>query len=177
MTAIRHQYQQLGVRAFYEAHGATYRNPHEAAIAAALTVAHQTWALDLRHVLDLACGSGEATLTLQTLGAEKITGVDPFTAPAYQARTGAPAQPWTFEQIAAGALAGQRYTSIVCSYALHLLEGSRLPQLCWQLSQLAPTLLILTPHQRPHIKADWGWHLAEEIRVNRVRVRLYKVEM
>ena len=174
MSSIRGEYETHGVRAFYEQHGAQYRNPHEQSVARALVTAVRAWAPDLTRVLDLACGSGEVTLTLQALGAGAIEGVDPYTGRAYQERTGQPAEPLSFEDVAAGSLAGRAYSLIVCSYALHLLQPSRLPQLAYTLSQLAPTLLVLTPHKRPHLRPEWGWALAGELVVERVRVRGYQ---
>jgi trans-aconitate methyltransferase len=173
MKPIRKAYEQHGVRGYYQRHGAGYRNPHEASVARALAAAVQSWQPDLRHVLDLACGSGEATLALRQLGASAIDGVDPYTGPAYLARTGQPAEPLTFEAIAAGAMAGRRFSLIVCSYALHLLEPSRLPQLAYTLSQLAPALLVLTPHKRPALRRTWGWEQVGEMVVERVRVRYF----
>jgi SAM-dependent methyltransferase len=172
--SIRSAYQTHGVRAFYQQFGAEYRNPHEDAIRAALREAARVWALDLGNVLDLACGSGEVTLALRELGAVALAGIDPFTAEAYRARTGEPAETFTFEQIAAGALEGRAYSLIVCSFALHLLEPSRLPGVCYALARLAPTLLVLTPHKRPHLRPEWAWQLMGEFVEQRVRARVYR---
>jgi 2-polyprenyl-3-methyl-5-hydroxy-6-metoxy-1,4-benzoquinol methylase len=171
--AIRHQYEQHGVEGYYAQFGAAYRNPHEPRIREALRMAIERWPLDLSHVLDLACGSGEATLALGEAGAGEITGMDPFTDDAYRARTGRTAEALSFEQIATGALAGRRYSLIVCSFALHLLEESWLPALLAQLAQLSGHLLLLTPNKRPELKAGWGWRLEDEFVHERVRVRLY----
>jgi SAM-dependent methyltransferase len=172
--AIRHQYEQLGAQAFYEQHGADYRNPHEAAIGAVLRAVIPEWRLDLTRVLDLACGSGEATLVLRDLGAGQIEGTDPYTGAAYLARTGQAAEGFSFEQIAEGAMAGRSYSLIACSFAMHLLPVSRLPALLFQLAELTPHLLILTPHKRPEIKQAWGWKLAREKVLEQVRARLYR---
>jgi 2-polyprenyl-3-methyl-5-hydroxy-6-metoxy-1,4-benzoquinol methylase len=172
--SIRRQYEQHGVRGFYAQHGAEYRNPHEAAVVRALQAAVLAWQPDLSEVLDLACGSGEVTLALRALGAGRVAGIDPFTGAAYLARTGQPAEPLSFEAIAAGALDGRRYSLIVCSYALHLLDPSRLPTVVYQLSRLSPRLLVLTPHKRPHLRPKWGWALAGERVVERVRARFYR---
>jgi SAM-dependent methyltransferase len=174
MSGIRQAYETHGVRRYYEQHGAQYRNPHEQSVARALAAAVKAWQPDLSRVLDLACGSGEATLALQALGAGTIDGVDPYTGAAYQARTGQVAEPFSFEAVAAGALDGRAYRLIVCSYALHLLQPSRLPQLAYTLSQLAPALLVLTPHKRPSLRAEWGWSQIGEMVVERVRVRYYR---
>ena len=161
------------MKQFYALHGEQYGNPHEQQIGDVLTVCQNNWQLDLREVLDLACGSGEATLCLRSLGAERIEGADPFTGEAYERRTGQTALPFSFEQIAAGALVERRYSLIVCSYALHLLERSRLPSLLAQLAQHSPALLILSPHKRPEIRAEWGWKLTTELYHRRVRARLF----
>jgi SAM-dependent methyltransferase len=159
---IRHQYERLGVQKYYEDHGSSYQNPHEHLIRRAIADLVPRWGLDLSNVLDLACGSGEATLALAEAGARTIQGIDPFTEAAYRRRTGRPIRSGTFEDIAAGSLKGETYTLIVCSYALHLAEESRLPFLCYQLKELTADLLILTPHKRPELSADWGWQLKDE---------------
>ena len=171
--AIRLQYEKHGARGYYERFGADYRNPHEEVIGEVLRAVVPVWSLDLTHVLDLACGSGEATLVMRSLGAQRVDGLDPFTHAAYLARTGQAAETYDFAALAGGVLAGRRYSLIVCSFALHLVEASRLPALAFQLAGLAPHLLVLTPHKRPQLKAEWGWQLQREIIIERVRARLY----
>src|SRR5262245_49030711 len=115
--AIRTAYQQYGVEGFYQRFGDTYRNPHEPAVCAAIQLAVERWDLALGHVLGLACGAGEATLALRASGCTAIDGIDPYTYRVYAERTGRMAERYTFEQIAAGALAGRSYSTIVCSFA------------------------------------------------------------
>jgi len=103
----------------------------------------------------------------------RISAIDPYTHVAYTKRTGAPCEALTFEQIAAGALRGRVYSLIACSFAMHLVESSRLASLCYALSQLSQSLLILTPHKRPTLRPEWGWTLKHEILHERVRARLY----
>lgn len=170
--SIRSQYEKHGALEFYRAFGSVYRNPHEPAIADAIGLATRRWPLDLANVLDLACGSGEVTLALRVSGGARVVGVDPYTGAAYYERTGQVAQPLTFEEIAAGALDEQQYTTIVCSYALHLVEESRLPLLMWQLAGLSPSLLVLSPHKRPEIHTHWKLH--GEFIHERVHTRLYR---
>lgn len=176
--SIRGEYEEHGVHGYYEQFGATYRNPHEKIIGEVLRAAVAKWKPDLRRVLDLACGSGEVTLALQKLGCTAIDGIDPYTGEAYQKRTGKTADPYTFEQIAAGMLAdrqNEKYSLIVCSFAMHLVEESRLPMLVYQLMVIAESLLILTPHKRPMLKPEWGWGEPEEIILDRVRARFYRL--
>jgi 2-polyprenyl-3-methyl-5-hydroxy-6-metoxy-1,4-benzoquinol methylase len=172
--SIRAEYERHGAQQFYERSGGQYRNPHEPAIERVLRAAVTKWSPDSGRVLDLACGSGEVTLVMRSLGAGTVHGIDPFTADAYRERTGAEAERLTFEEIAAGALASRRYSLIVCSFALHLVEPSRLPTLAYQLSRVAGSLLILTPHKRPVLKPEWGWQMVGEIVIERVRARYYR---
>jgi SAM-dependent methyltransferase len=169
---IRPQYEEHGVSGFYEQFGAAYSNPHEPQIKTLLERSIPEWSLDLSGVLDLACGSGEISSVILNHGGT-VTGIDPFTFKAFQKRTGLEAERWTFEDIANGALDGRSYSLIVCSFALHLVEASRLPTVAFQLAQISNSLLILTPHKRPNLKAEWGWNLESEVLENRVRARLY----
>jgi hypothetical protein len=139
-----------------------------------LRVAKETWPLDLSHVLDLAAGSGEATLALAALGAGRVDATDPYTHEAYESRVGSRPEQLGFEDVAAGSLAGRTYSLIVCSFALHLCETSRLPAVAYQLSLVSPDLLVLTPHKRPVIRPEWGWTSAGETVVERVRSRWYR---
>jgi SAM-dependent methyltransferase len=172
--AIRDEYQARGVSAFYRESGGDYRNPHEPQIERLLGIVARDWNLNFTRVLDLAAGSGEVTLALRRLGAGHTDGIDPFTFAAYEERTGQAAGRESFEQIADGALAGRSYSLVVCSFALHLLEPSRLPKVVYQLSCIGDRLLILTPHKRPLIRPDWGWEREHEMVVQRVRARLYR---
>ena len=173
--AIRGEYEEHGVEGYYASKGSSYRNPHEPVVRQILQEAAHRWRLDLDNVLDLACGSGEATLALREAGARRIDGIDPYTGAAYRGRTGQPAEALSFEEIAAGALEGRRYSLVVCSFALHLLDDSRLPGLLNRLREISAALLVVTPHKRPEIKPEWGWTLVEEILADRVRARLYRV--
>jgi hypothetical protein len=177
VAAIRPKYEAYGVQGFYEQFGEGYRNPHEEIINKLLQEALATWELDLTKVLDLACGSGEITLALRKIGhidINAIEGIDPYTYAAYEKRTGQVAERFTFEEIAASVLLGRNYSLIVCSFALHLVEESWLPLLCYQLGLISDSLIVITPHKRPQLKAEWGWNEAGEIIVERVRARLYR---
>lgn len=172
--SIRAQYEEHGALEFYSKLGHTYRNPHEPQVRAAIHEAVRTWELDLGSpILDMACGSGEVTLALRELGAS-VEGLDPYTGEAFWSRTGQKAEALSFEQISAGALEGRYYPLIICSFALHLVDPSRLPQLVYQLAQVGKSLLVLTPHKRPELQPQWGFLQTGEIKVDRVRVRWYQ---
>ncbi len=171
---IRQEYEQHSVRGFYESFGAAYRNPHEGAIAKLVALSVDRWQLNCDRVLDLACGSGEVTLALHSLGYHNISGIDPYTYAAYSERTGKEAETYSFEDIADGVLNGRNYSLIICSFALHLVSISWLPLVIYQLSLITSSLVVITPNKTPHLKTEWGWMLLDEIAINRVRARLYQ---
>ena len=278
-NSVRAAYVAESPAGYYKRDGANYRNPHEPQIAGLLRQIVRDWPLEWAHVLDLAAGSGEATLALQLALAQRVTPIrattrpstttppshattpipmpipskppassrttpsmmlmtpttaspipplppipskppsrpatsspppvgidalprpplsqppahstppphavpvspapprftatDPYTYAAYQDRVGRACERDGFEQIAAGLWQGRRFSLIVCSFALHLAEPSRLPGVAMALAQLAPALLILTPHKRPELRDAWGWQLTHETVRQRVRARLY----
>jgi SAM-dependent methyltransferase len=172
--AIRNAYEKYGVKTFYQHFGDSYRNPHEAVIFKVIEAVHTAYQPDFSQVLDLACGSGEVTLALLKLGYIQVDGIEPYTFKAYFERTGKRAEKYRFEEIETGILSERRYTTIICSFALHLAIPSRLPILSYQLSRIAPTLLVITPHKNPQIRSQWGWTLLNELLVERVRARLYQ---
>jgi SAM-dependent methyltransferase len=171
--AIRNEYEEHSVKGFYEKFSDEYRNPHESAIRKVLQLAAAKWSVDFSNVLDLACGSGEVTLALKSLGCAKIDGIDPYTGNAYFNRTGQVAEAYTFEDIAGGIISDRSYSLIVCSFAMHLVNSSRLPLLAYQLRLIAHSMIIVTPHKRPELKPEWGWLFLDEIAVDRVRARFY----
>jgi len=174
--AIRTGYEEHSVEGFYQKFGDDYRNPQEADVRKVLELAIAAINPPIKDnlILDLACGSGEVTLTLTNLGYPNIEGIDPYTYNAYYQRTGKTAETYTFEDIANGVLDGRNYDLIICSFALHLLAESRLPALLYQLSRITSNLIIITPHKRPEFKPTWGWICIDEIIFNRVRARCYQ---
>lgn len=166
--SVRDGYTQLGVDAYYTLHGSDYRNPHEPILHRLLSAALEMGLVG-NCVLDLCCGSGEVTAVLKQC---QVTGVDPYTGEAYFTRTRRRALPFSFKDISAGKLSG-RYDSIICSFALHLCPSSMLPQVLWRLGELSDTLIVLSPHKRPDCDNTAGWILAEEIILERVRMRIY----
>jgi SAM-dependent methyltransferase len=170
---IRCEYEEAGsAEQFYREKGALYRNPQEREVRAMLRA--QLRPEELVHVLDLACGSGEAALEVMALGGTASC-VDPFCGAACTERTGLPCVAASFEDVALGRVGWEpdTFSAIVCSFALHLLDPSYLPALLAALRPLAPALLVLSPHKRPHLRPEWGWRLDSETVQDRVRFRRY----
>jgi SAM-dependent methyltransferase len=169
MTSIRESYINQGVIPYYKANGSNYSNPHEEAIKSCLDVTLSMWKPQLNSVLDLAAGSGEISSHIK---AKSVTGIDPYTGESYFKRTGKRALPYSFDDIVKGAIADHKYDLIVCSFAMHLLEESKLPALCYALAQISSKMLIISPHKKPVI--SWGWKICGEVYVNRIRARWYE---
>ncbi|KAI0699141.1 hypothetical protein BC835DRAFT_600194 [Cytidiella melzeri] len=225
--SMRDNYSEHGVDEYYKKVGRTYRNPHFPGVRNGLFVwLNQWWSKEHARIggngfimLDLACGSGEATLSLMdwwktgralhtsldetetcnadprgksnpftpppfgpTLLRPTVYAADPYTAKAFQARTGLyNCSELSFKDIAEGSLPQLPISSVqpaegtnaptplsarldqviemtICSFALHLIETpSELFALLWELSTKCRWLVVLAPHKKPEIKVGWGW--------------------
>lgn len=205
-------YDAFGVDGYYERMGSVYKNPH---IAQVLKVTHVMLTKWIRsqikevvaspdelysiRILDLACGSGEATVGVQewfkklegTHENETLTlklpsktqkllldvkACDPYTQEAYLQRTGLTCESWSFEDIENGVLElnGLMFDVVIVSFALHLLDESRLLSLCTQLALCCTHLLIISPHKKPEMKDAYGFTLVDSITIDRVHGRLFQ---
>jgi hypothetical protein len=108
--AIRDEYADQGVDAYYRTHANVYENPHYPYIKALLT--QNQHRIDYAKVLDLSAGGGEVTEILRGLlqlnqeeAQQRFIGTDPFTFKLYEKNTGCPCLPLSFEDIVKGKLA------------------------------------------------------------------------
>ncbi len=149
--AIRNEYANLGVDAFYLQNGDKYENPHEAQVQALVKRNFEKFGSTF--VLDLACGSGEVTRALKEIHVENIIGCDPYTFRLYEKRTQKKCFTFTFDDLIRGKhLADwheQQFGIIICSFALHLQPEKKLFPLVSALFFLTKTLVVITPHKRP----------------------------
>lgn len=149
--AIRNQYAEQGVDAYYEEHGNTYENPHFAQIATLLE--NNQSRIDYAQVLDFCAGGGEVSQVLQKLGYTEVMGCDPYTHELYTTNTQRPCLTFNFQEVIQGklneALASQKLSGIICSFAMHLCPEKQLYPLVYNLFQLTNQLVIITPHKRP----------------------------
>jgi SAM-dependent methyltransferase len=166
--AIRNSYADMGVEAFYRSSGEHYQNPHYPYIRQLLFQNESR--IDYSASLDLCCGSGEVSQALLELGYPNTQGCDPFTQKAYMVyiersrneRMQKPCLDYSFEDIIQGKLAGKQYSSVICSFAMHLCPPKQLYPLVQQLFSCSPQLIIITPHKRPDLSLLDGIQLSFE---------------
>jgi len=159
--AIRNQYVAQGVDAYYQQHGDTYENPHFAQITALLE--NNQSRIDYSQTLDFCAGGGEVTQVLQKLGHTKVKGCDPYTYELYTQNTQLDCLTYNFQEVIQGKLnevfTPQTFTSIICSFAMHLCPEKQLYPLVFNLFQLTNRLVIITPHKRPILEDIAQVHL------------------
>ena len=113
--------------------------------------------------------NGAATSTTIPAPTLSITAADPFTSPAYRARTGLPCLELSFADVAAGLLPPpgsseppeaeeggdvEPYDLVIISFALHLVESSsELWALLRELSRRAKWLCVTAPHKKPDVSS------------------------
>lgn len=169
---IRNEYVKKGVDGFYRENASTYENPHEAIIHSHLIHLERNGFIKNTSLLDLCCGTGQVSNFLKKRGYRKISGCDPYTNLEYTKRTGLKAFNFDFMKISCGALKGQKYDYVICSFALHLCPISILPNVLYALSEVAEKLIVISPHKKPEINQYWE----EEHRFvsERVTTRVFK---
>ncbi len=156
---IRNLYSEMGVEGYYSLHGSAYANPHVEQVRELLhRNAHR---VDYSHVLDFCCGGGEVSLVLRELGFDTAQGCDPFTATLFEANLGRPCLPFSFQDVIQGKLEGE-YSSVICSFAMHLCPEKQLYPLAQALFRVAPQIVIITPHKRPELEKLSGVSLEFE---------------
>jgi len=170
--SIRGEYIKYGTPdEYYKRNSDDYINPHVNIINKCLNKLTDYIRFD--SVLDLSCGGGEVTSELIKMGFDNIVGSDPYTCNLYQKNTGKNCFKISFDDILKGDIKN-KYDLIVCSFALHLCDESKLPILLYQLSLRCKWLVIISPNKRPIIKDNLGFRILSQYEVERVKVRIYR---
>jgi 2-polyprenyl-3-methyl-5-hydroxy-6-metoxy-1,4-benzoquinol methylase len=175
--SIRNKYETFGASAYYQNHASDYHNPHEQEIST--LIRQNLHRMDTARVLDFSAGGGEVSTCLLQSGVTNIEGADPFTQNLYTQHTGLTCHPWSFDDVVRHGLP-QSYSTIICSFALHLCPENQLFSVTWNLLQAAPLLVIITPHKRPELEKLSGISLCYEDhtltkRGKRVRLKAYSI--
>ena len=108
--------------------------------------------------MDLCCGGGEVTKVLLERGFKNIKGTDPYMFKAYINNTKKQCTNLSFKDILQGKMTG-RYTTIICSFALHLVDERDLFMIVNELFRHTETIVIIAPHKRPFLDRIEGVNL------------------
>lgn len=153
MKDIRKLYEKLGAEEYYKRYGDRYQNPHNEQVSDLLQ--QNASRLDYSKVLDFCAGGGEVSLALRGLGYEVLAASDPYTHALYEQKVGKPCQSWSFDEVVKEGIEG-KYSTIICSFAMHLCLPEKLYALSVQLFQHSANLVIITPHKRPVLEKFEG---------------------
>ena len=132
--SIKNKYKNIGIIEYYLKYGNIYRNPHEK---------------------QLNIGLPQFISNNKINTQIKCEGLDAYTNIAYFNRTGkaciiANIESYNFVK---------KYDTIICSYALHLLDFKALLKVLTSLKQISKQLIVITPHDKPTITIDMGWNM------------------
>ncbi len=149
-------YQEHGVENYYREKWREYKNFHESNIKELLIRNIGRFKSDC--ILDLCSGGGEVTKVLLEKGINNISGADPYTFNLYIKNTGKECIDLSFKDILRGRM-DKRYTTIICSFALHLVDEKSLSMVVNELFKHTETFIIIAPHKRPFLERIKGVNL------------------
>ena len=146
--SIREQYFDNGVAGYYK-NIQNYHNPHIKQITELLT--NNLDKIKRGNILDMCCGSGEVTKILLDNQINKIKGSDKYTGALYIKNTSKDFMDLSFKDILSGKLC-ENFSTIICSFALHLVNDRDLRMIIVELFRHTGRLIIIAPHKRPFIE-------------------------
>lgn len=147
MKSIREEYSRKGVEGYYK-DIKDYTNPHIEQIRELLI--RNMGRIKLDNILDMCCGAGEVTTTLLSHGINHIKGSDKYTQTIYIKNTGKECIDLSFKDILARKL-NENFSTIICSFALHLVDERNLKMIVYELFRHTDNLIIISPHKRPFL--------------------------
>lgn len=170
---IRNKYQEFGgVDKYYSEYGDEYVNPHLSYIKDIIQEIIDEDIVDLSDCLDMSCGNGEITNILVNNGVRNIEATDPYLCKNYRKSHNFTCLDLSFKDIMMGSLKDKQYSTIFCSYALHLSDKSILPELLWNLSLISKYFVVISPNKNTNV--DIGWDLIKNIKVGKSKCSIYK---
>lgn len=147
--SIRKKYNEYGVDKYYLKYASEYSNPH-AKMIKELLISNEAL-IDYNNVFDLSAGSGLVSSILIELGYLIGGASDPYLSEVYQKKLKLPCKNVSFLDIVRDGLR-EKYSCIICSFALHLCRLDLLHDLVVQLFLWSNMIVIITPHKRPQLE-------------------------
>jgi len=178
MLHLRHAYEKEGSDSYYQHNALAYQNPHEAQVRA--LVLQNATKIDYSKSLDLCAGGGEVSKVWEEMGYTDFLASDAYTHKLYKKKIKKPCYPYSFDDFLRGNFEfPHTFTSIVCSFGLHLCPEEWLFTVTENLWVYTNNLVIITPHKRPELEIIGNCVLDYEdfvltARGKKVRLKSYK---
>jgi len=169
---IRNKYSELGVDNYYLNHGDNYKNPHYSYVKTIINKIISIDIVDLSYCLDMSCGNGEVTKILLDNNISNIEATDPYLCKNYNKNFNFNCIEYSFDDIFNNKLKDKKYSTIFCSYALHLSNKSKLPYISWNLSLISEYIVIISPNNNTNLNN--GWKLIYTDKVGKSKCKIYK---
>lgn len=151
MRHLRLAYEEEGSDGYYQHHALAYQNPHEAQVRE--LILRNAGKIDYSQALDLCAGGGEVSKVWQELGYDNFLASDAYTHKLYENNLKLPCYKYSFEDFLRGKfIFPHTFSSIVCSFALHLCPEEWLFKVTENLLAYCPQIVIITPHKRPELE-------------------------
>ena len=149
MNSIRSCYEKFGVDSYYQ-NSKDYSNFHEEQIISILN--RNLTNIDTSYVLDFCAGTGLVSKVLIDNNI-KCSASDGYLYKEYLKSIKQYCFKLSFVDVVKFGLP-ENYSSIICSFALHLCPESMMEQLLWRLSEHSKELVVISPTKFPIIKRD-----------------------
>lgn len=140
-----------GVDVYYQNVGDQYQNPHLDTIKKLLQK-NLDYIDKSGQILDLCAGTGQISQILEENEFDDYMGCDPFLYEIYEKVIGKQCLPYNFLDLIQFKLEGC-FSSIICSFGMHLCKEGQLYGLIYALSHLSKQLVIISPHKRPDLSS------------------------
>jgi len=170
--SVRGDYEKHGVDDYYKNFSDQYDNPHSQYIYEIIDEIFNSGLVDFTKCLDLSCGDGLITQILVNKGVMNVKGLDPYMCKEYEEETKKKCLKLSFKDIQSGKLS-ESFSTIFCSYGLHLCESSILPDVLWNLSLISEFLVIISPNNRPIITENNGWKHIYNMKKGKSKCKIY----
>ncbi len=151
MRHLRLAYEEEGSEAYYQKNALAYQNPHEPQIRE--LIQRNAGKVDYSRALDLCAGGGEVSRMWRELGYTGFCASDAYTHELYTQNLQLPCHSYSFDDFLRGKFTfPHTFTSIVCSFALHLCKEEYLFKITENLLAYTDNIVIITPHKRPELE-------------------------
>lgn len=151
MRHLRLAYEEEGSEGYYKKNALAYQNPHEPQVRELLVLC--AGKIDYSQALDLCAGGGEVSKVWLSLGYQGFLASDAYTYELYEKNLQRPCFKYSFQDFLKGKFEfPHNFTSIVCSFALHLCPEEWLFKITENLLAYTPNIVIITPHKRPALE-------------------------